>query len=96
MCIRDSDAGQVGIGAAATRQVVTVTGRIVSRKLSAIANAPSVTYRVADQTGEVTLLFYGRRDVAGLAPGTTLEITGRIAPLHGQATMSNPQYRILA
>ncbi|MBK8734107.1 MAG: amino acid permease [Actinomycetales bacterium] len=90
------DAGQVGIGAAATRQVVTVTGRIVSRKLSAIANAPSVTYRVADQTGEVTLLFYGRRDVAGLAPGTTLEITGRIAPLHGQATMSNPQYRILA
>ena len=59
------EAGHVGIGAAATRQVVTVTGRIVTRKLSAVANAPSVTYRVADQTGEMTLLFYGRRDVAG-------------------------------
>lgn len=86
---------QGGIGDVSARRVVTVRGRVLSRKLSAIANSPSVSCRVGDRTGEVTLVFYGRRSVAGLEPGTLVEVTGRIAESHGLRTIANPDYSLL-
>ncbi len=85
----------LGIGRVIPRQVVTVTGKVLSRKLSAVANSPSVSCRIGDQTGEVTLVFYGRRSIAGLDPGVVLEVTGRIAETHGRRTIANPTYRIV-
>jgi hypothetical protein len=48
-----------------------------------------------DESGGVTLLFYGRRKIEGLDPGALVRVEGRVGERHGYPAMANPSYQIL-
>ncbi len=52
---------------------------------------------VADSTGELTALFYGRASITGIEPGSRIRLHGTAAiGAGGHPTMINPAYELLA
>ena len=51
---------------------------------------------VADATGELTAVFYGRAHIAGLEPGSQIRLRGMVGIGHdGHPAMINPSYELL-
>jgi amino acid transporter len=85
----------VAIQNATHRQVAVVEGRIRSVQVSPIAGNPALRCELVDDTGGVTLLFYGRRSIAGIEPGVQLRVEGRIGDYKGHLAIANPSYTVL-
>jgi hypothetical protein len=51
---------------------------------------------VADSTGDLTALFYGRAHIAGMEPGRRIRRPGMVGTGDGgRPTMINPSYELL-
>jgi amino acid transporter len=85
----------VAIQNAAHRQTAVVQGRIRSVEVSPISGSPALRCELVDDTGGVTLLFYGRRSIAGIEPGVQLRAEGRIGTYKGHLAIANPLYSLL-
>jgi CheY-like chemotaxis protein len=77
------------------RALADVTGTIKSRHALALAGTPACRYVLADETGELDLLFLGRVEIAGLEPGRRCRAEGRTAVRDGRIVIWNPRYRLL-
>jgi hypothetical protein len=89
-----------GHGATLVRDCVagtptTVAGRLRSVTLRPVANAPAVEAELFDGSGRMTLLFLGRRRIAGITPGRRVVVTGRPIERDGERHMVNPRYTLL-
>jgi hypothetical protein len=51
---------------------------------------------IADSTGELTALFYGRSNIPGLRPGSKVRLRGPVGTREGTPIMVNPAYELLA
>jgi len=90
------DRGQrVAIRNATHRQIVAVEGRIRSVEVSPISGSPALHCELVDDTGGVTLLFYGRRMINGIEPGVQLRAEGRIGDYKGHLAIANPVYSLM-
>lgn len=90
------DRGQrVAIRNATHRQIVVVEGRIRSVEVSPISGSPALRCELVDDTGGVTLLFYGRRMISGIEPGVHLRAEGRIGEYKGHLAIANPVYSLM-
>jgi hypothetical protein len=49
-----------------------------------------------DGTGNITLIWLGRRDIPGIRPGRHVTVHGRIARIKDERTMYNPSYQLRA
>lgn len=85
---------RVAIGKATHRQTAVVEGRIRSVEVSPISGSPALRCELVDDTGGVTLLFYGRRSIAGIEPGVQLRAEGRIGTYKGHLAIANPLYNL--
>jgi amino acid transporter len=88
--------GTIPIGRAARRQRVTVAGRIRAVRVHPRSGVATLECALDDGTGEITLVFLGRRHVAGLAPGVFVAATGTVGDRGGRAEILNPEYELLA
>jgi hypothetical protein len=73
----------------------TIAGRLRSVTLRPVANAPAVEAELYDGSGRLTLLFLGRRRIAGITPGRRVVVTGRPIERDGERHMVNPRYTLL-
>jgi len=90
------DRGQrVAIRNATHRQIAVVEGRIRSVEVSPISGSPALRCELVDDTGGVTLLFYGRRMISGIEPGVQLRAEGRIGEYKGHLAIANPLYSLM-
>ena len=48
-----------------------------------------------DGSGTVTLVWLGRREIAGISPGRQLRATGRITTNGGRRVIFNPRYELV-
>ncbi len=87
--------GTTAIADLAWRQRATVTGRVRSVQVTPVSGSPRLECEVYDETGGVTLVFYGRRSVAGIEAGTRLRATGMVAASDGFLAMANPAYTLV-
>ena len=55
----------------------------------------SLEVDVWDDTAGVTLVFYGRRSVAGITTGARLAAEGTVGERHGRLAIANPRYRLI-
>jgi RecG-like helicase len=78
----------------AWRHRATVQGKVHAVRLAPMRNAPSLEVDVWDDTGGITLIFYGRRSIAGVNAGATLTASGTVGERRGKLTMSNPIYQL--
>jgi hypothetical protein len=73
---------------------VTVLGRLRSVELSPRDAVATLEAELFDGTEGVTLVWLGRRRIAGIEPGRTLKAHGRIAMRDGRKVLYNPYYEL--
>ena len=82
------------IGEVKTRAVETTGGRILYIEVSPRDAPARLTMRVVDPSGAIDCVFLGRRLIAGLEPGATVGIEGRVAPGDDVQVIFNPRYEL--
>ena len=76
-------------------QEVTVVGTLRSVETNAKGCAGGIKAELFDGTDAVTLVWLGQRRIAGIEPGRTLRVRGRLGTLEGGAkAIYNPHYEI--
>jgi amino acid transporter len=86
--------GTTPIASVQWRQRVTVTGRIQSQRVQPLAGSPSVECTLVDDSGAISVVFLGRREIAGVTIGRTLRVEGRVVDHHGRLAILNPSYEL--
>lgn len=77
------------------RQLAAVAGRLRTVVLRTDGRSPSVEAELFDGTGQVALVWMGRRRIVGLEAGTRLVARGRVAQLgDGRLVVYNPSYEL--
>jgi amino acid transporter len=76
------------------REVVDVTGTL--RSVTLRPRGPSLTMEADlwDGTGNITLVWLGRRNIPGVEPGRRIVVHGRVAQIKGDRTIYNPIYEL--
>ena len=60
------------------------------------AGVAALQCTLADETGEITVVFLGRRQVAGIEPGAFVSVTGMAGERGGRLEILNPDYELLS
>jgi hypothetical protein len=74
------------------RTQVCIAGQITAVLLKPVGGAPALEAEVSDGEDTVTLVFLGRRSIAGIEPGRLLVARGRVRREGGRALIFNPKY----
>jgi hypothetical protein len=77
-------------------QVVNVSGRLRTVVYTPRTNLPTLEADLYDGSDVVTLVWLGRRHIAGIEPGRALTVRGRLALRDGRKVMYNPYYELEA
>jgi amino acid transporter len=88
-------ADRTPINACMHRQRVRIAGRIHSLRVQSLGGSPALELSIADDTGTMTVVFIGRRQVGGLRPGVGLVVEGTVGAYRGAVAILNPVYEIL-
>jgi hypothetical protein len=79
------------------RSRAAVVGRLKSMRVQSRDDVPTLECVLVDGSGEaITLVFLGRRSIAGLQSGTQLVAQGMIGKHKGRLAMINPEYELLS
>ena len=88
--------GGVPCGQLASRERACVYGTLRSVTLRPRGGVPALEAELFDGSGTVSLVWLGRRRIAGVDPGRRVKATGRVADDDGQRVIFNPEYELLA
>ena len=88
-------AGATNISDCTGGSMTTVCGVLKSVSLRPRAGVPAVEADLYDGSGHLTLVFLGRRAIAGIEPGRRIVATGRANCQEDLPIMYNPRYQLL-
>jgi len=91
----DGDTGPMSIAEAPDRALVTVEGTLRTITLRPRGGVPALEAELDDGSAVLTVIWLGRRQIAGISPGRAMRVTGRIGALEGTRTMYNPRYELM-
>ncbi|GAA4246627.1 OB-fold nucleic acid binding domain-containing protein [Dactylosporangium darangshiense] len=75
-------------------QVVSLKGRLRTVVYTPRTNLPTLEAELFDGSDLVTLVWLGRRHIAGIEPGRAITAKGRIAVRDGRKVLYNPYYEL--
>jgi amino acid transporter len=78
----------------ADREVADMAGTLRTVTLRPRGTSLTMEADLWDGTGNVTLVWLGRRDIPGISPGRRIVVHGRVARINGELTMYNPVYEL--
>jgi amino acid transporter len=87
--------GAIPIAQLRWRQRAKVGGRVRSVRVQPRAGVPSVECTLADETGQILLIFQGRRRYPGVEPGAVITAEGMVGDRNHRTAMINPVIEIL-
>ncbi len=87
-------AGLVCIGEVDDRERIIVQGTLRTVTLRPRGGVPALEAELYDGTGSLSLVWLGRRRIAGIAPGTVVRVEGRSGLQDGVRVMYNPRYAL--
>jgi hypothetical protein len=76
------------------RRLCTVKGEIRTVTLAPRAGLPALEAELYDGSGALTLVWIGRRRIAGIEPGRMVTASGRVAMIEGKRVVFNPRYEL--
>ena len=79
-----------------SRQRSTVAGRVRAIRVQPWGGNPALECSLADETGSITVVFFGRREIGGVRLGTIMSVTGVAGEHHGMRAILNPEYTIIS
>jgi amino acid transporter len=94
--VRPAAGALVAVADARWRDRITVQGRVRSVRVAPQRDTPTLELVLDDGTGTLSVVFLGRRALAGVGIGTHLEATGTVGLHKARLAILNPEYRILA
>jgi hypothetical protein len=89
-------AGVNPIGSLTRPGRVTVEGRVRTVEIRPVERNSVLACEIADSTGELTALFYGRSHIPGLICGARIRFRGPVGLRDDRPIMVNPAYELLA
>ena len=89
------ESGVVDIASAPDREPVRLRGTLRTVTLRPRGGVPALEAELFDGSGVLTVLWLGRRRIAGIAPGRVIQVTGRIGVHDGTRIMFNPRYELM-
>lgn len=75
-------------------QLVSLAGRLRTVVYTPRTNLPTLEAELYDGSDTVTLVWLGRRRIAGIEPGRALTVRGRLALRDGRKVVYNPFYEL--
>jgi amino acid transporter len=84
------------IAQARHRQQVTLTGTVHAIRIQPRGGIATMECRLRDSTGEISVVFLGRRHIGGIEPDCTLTVTGAVGLRRGNREIVNPYYTLAA
>jgi amino acid transporter len=91
----DAPPGTTPIGRLQWRQRARIAGRVRSVRVQPGGGPPTLEVQLVDPTGQIVLVFQGRRLVPGIEPGVRLLAEGTVGGRGRRLAMTNPAYTIL-
>ena len=73
----------------------TVEGRVITMAIRPVERNSVLACEIADETGTLTALFYGRKQIPGVDCGGRLRLHGTVGMRAGMPVMINPTYELL-
>ncbi len=89
------ESGVVGIDSAPNREPVCLRGTLRTVTLRPRGGVPALEADLFDGSGVLTVIWLGRRRIAGIAPGRAIQVSGRIGVHDGTRIMFNPRYELM-
>ena len=77
------------------RQRVELQGSLRTVTLRPRGGVPALEAELFDGTGIVTVVWLGRRHIAGINPGRSVQVQGRIGVHDGARILYNPRYELI-
>jgi hypothetical protein len=87
-------AGCCPVADAEDRQRVELQGSLRTVTLRPRGGVPALEAELYDGTGLITLVWLGRRRIAGIEPGREIKVLGRIGRQDKMRVMFNPRYEL--
>ncbi|MDP9823334.1 OB-fold nucleic acid binding domain-containing protein [Nocardioides massiliensis] len=87
-------AGCTSIADAPARERVVLQGSLRTLTLRPRGGVPALEAELYDGTGTITVVWLGRRRIAGISPGRQVRVEGRVALHEGQRVIFNPRYEL--
>jgi hypothetical protein len=78
------------------RHRARVRGRVRSLRIQPWAGVATLEATLVDDTAGITVVFLGRREVAGVHCGSRLVVEGMAGAHRGRLAILNPDYELLA
>jgi hypothetical protein len=75
-------------------QTAVVGGRVRSVRFTPTENVPVLEAELFDGTAAISLVWLGRRRIAGIEPGRKLLARGRVGRHNGKYAIYNPWYEL--
>jgi hypothetical protein len=88
--------GVVPIGTVEWRSRVKVAGRVRSLRIQPWAGVATLEATLVDDTGGITVVFLGRREIAGIHCGSHVVVEGMAGAHRGRLAILNPEYELVA
>lgn len=92
-----SDAARAGccsVADARDRERVELQGSLRTVTLRPRGGVPALEAELYDGSGVITLIWLGRRRIAGIEPGRAMKVHGRIGEHDQMRVMFNPRYEL--
>jgi hypothetical protein len=77
-------------------QVVGISGRLRTVVYTPRTTLPTLEADLYDGSDMVRLIWLGRRHIAGIEPGRSIKVRGRVAVRDGRKVLYNPHYELEA
>lgn len=87
--------GHETIATAPDRERVALRGTLRTVTLRPRGGVPALEAELFDGSGVLTLVWLGRRRIAGIAPGRSIQVQGRIGQHDGVRVLYNPRYELM-
>ena len=90
-----AESGLDTISEAPDRERVRLRGTLRTVTLRPRGGVPALEAELFDGSGVITIVWLGRRRIAGVSPGRAVEVQGRIGAHEGVRIMYNPRYELI-
>jgi amino acid transporter len=87
--------GSTSIVDATWRKRVTISGRVRSMRVAPLHDAPTLELVLVDATGAISVVFLGRRSIAGVEAGARMIVEGTVGVHKHRLAILNPSYQLL-
>ena len=84
-----------GIAGAPDRETVTLRGTLRTVTLRPRGGVPALEAELYDGTGAITVVWLGRRRIAGITPGRSIRVSGRVGVQEHTRVLYNPRYELI-